>query len=297
MNTPEKDLTNAIDLAGVVGDLDSITALLGRVASVSVRGSTLSKSTLTAESAPNDDVIDAFLDFLVVRGYADEHKGTQNTVNPDFERVLSLLHRARNAKQVLDIDAEKRSHSSADFVCTLPSEDPSFRDIDPVDFGMQQVTTKLLSMCRTAESELVLTSPFLEAEGIDWLLPGLRGALERDVDVTLITRELNSGQPNREAIADLFESQVNEAGELHVYDYYEPSDDGGFPKYTLHSKVLVVDDAEAYVGSANFTKYGFSRNLEIGAVVTGSRVDRLSSLLAHVVGHGAYEVKQLHPRD
>lgn len=115
--------------------------------------------------------------------------------------------------------------------------------------------------------------------------------------MTLITRELNSGQPNRDAIADLFDTQVGEDGELHVYDYYEPADDKDYPKYTLHSKVLVVDAAEAYVGSANFTKYGFSRNLEIGVVVSGSRVDQLSSLLAHVVDHGAHEVERLHSRD
>ena len=297
MASLDDSLRDAVALAGVVGDLNSITALLGCVATESIEQPTLSASTLAEESALDRGVIDAFLDFLVVKGYAEERTGAQNSVNPDFEQVLRLLQQARVAKQAIDQNAEERRYSSAEFVCTLPSEDPGFQDLDPVDFGMQQVTTQLLSMCRNAESELVLTSPFLETEGVEWLLPGLQGALERGVNVTLITRELNSGQPNRAAVADLFGSQIGEDGELHVYDYYEPSPSGEYPLYTLHSKVLVVDDTQAYVGSANFTKYGFSQNLEIGVIVKGHEVERLSSLLAHVVDYGADEVRHIESSD
>lgn len=288
----EQEVVDAVNLAEIIGDRDSITALLGEVATASTERPIITADSLR-EGSPvlDDEVVETFLDFLVVRGYANEDSETPDAVVPDFDRVFDLLIRGRVAVRVLEVAAGQRHRTSVEFVCTLPSRDPSFEDVDPVDFGMQQITTQLLSMCRNAEDELVLTSPFLESEGMEWLLPGLRGALERGVDVSLISRQLQTGQPNRQAVEDLFSSQTDVSGRLSVYDYYEPSADGSHPEYTLHSKILISDERKAYVGSANFTKYGFTENLEVGVVVSGSQVRRLVDLLANITSRGTNEIQ------
>jgi phosphatidylserine/phosphatidylglycerophosphate/cardiolipin synthase-like enzyme len=38
---------------------------------------------------------------------------------------------------------------------------------------------------------------------------------------------------------------------------------------TFHAKVLLADDDEAYVGSANMTKWSFEQSLELGVLVRG----------------------------
>ncbi|MCA3100961.1 MAG: hypothetical protein ING77_07815 [Rhodocyclaceae bacterium] len=48
---------------------------------------------------------------------------------------------------------------------------------------------------------------------------------------------------------------------------------------TFHAKVVLADDSEAYVGSANMTKWSFEQSLELGVLVRG----RAARTLARVV--------------
>lgn len=48
---------------------------------------------------------------------------------------------------------------------------------------------------------------------------------------------------------------------------------------TFHAKVLIADDDEAYVGSANMTKWSFEQSLELGVLVRG----RAARTIARVV--------------
>jgi len=68
-----------------------------------------------------------------------------------------------------------------------------------------------------------------------------------------------------------------------VYDYYEPDPNSEKPLYTLHSKVIIADEQEAYIGSANFTNYGLSQNLEVGVILRGEEVSDLQSIFTGVI--------------
>lgn len=286
MNSPNT-LGDATDLAQLLGDTETITQLLSVVALNSTQKVPLSAETVVNQSSSvNRELADLFFQFLLSRGYATRGE-TPEVIEINGEDCINLLSDCRRSINVLDYVDKRTEQVAIDFVCTLPENDPGFSDLDPVDFGMRQITTRLLTLCRNASDELVLTSPFLEVEGMDWLLPGLEGALERGVDLTLVSRQLQPGQPNHTAVQRLFEIAEGHDGQLAVYDYYEPEEDGKHPKYTLHSKILIADQRTAYVGSANFTKYGFSQNLEIGVVIQAPAVESLNSVVAHVVGDTA----------
>lgn len=280
---------DAVDLAQLLGDPETITQLLSVVASNSSREAPLTPETVLNETTSvGRELADLFLEFLLSRGYATSADATR-ALNIDSQCV-DLLSDCRVAIAVFNHVDDGPDRTTIDFVCTLPENDPGFGDSDPVDFSMRQITTRLLTLCRSASDELLLTSPFLEFEGINWLLPGLEAALERGVDLTLVSRQLEPGEPNYTAIQRLFEIAESHAGRLSVYDYYEPQLDSEYPKYTLHSKILIADRDSAYVGSANFTKYGFSRNLEIGVVVQAPGVESLHSAVAHLVDETATRV-------
>lgn len=282
-------LDDAVDLAQLLGSETDPTEVLGVFASRRTVGRPLRPQELaaTADTIEQTDA-EMLLGFLQTRGYGNELPGGK--VDIAYDECIDLLMTTRNVQRVLERVEATRETPTIELVCTLPSRDPTFRTTDPVDFEMQQITTRLLSLCRNATEELVLTSPFLEIDGMEWLLPGLEGALERGVDLTLVSRELRQGQPNHDAVRELLSISQGQPGELHVYDYYEPSDDGQAPKYTLHSKLLVADRSIAYVGSANFTRYGFQENLEIGVVVKDKTVKSLTDLVAHLVAESAVEV-------
>jgi len=284
-------ISDGTRLAQLLGPDASPTELLGVVASHADKDGPLTVGRIVDETSFNGDLATSVFDFLLSRGYATEGSAT-GAVWLALPDCVDLLVATRTAHRVVKQTQADADAVNVEFVCTLPENDQGFEDLDPVDFDMQQITTRLLSLCRDASEELVLTSPFLEIEGMDWLLPGLKGALERGVDLTLVSRELRSGQPNHDAVRELFDIAAGLPGQLEVYDYYEPNADDRHPKYTLHSKLLVADRSAAYVGSANFTKYGFAENLEIGVVVKAPAVRALYSVVAHLVANSGVRVER-----
>lgn len=285
MADKKPDLEDAVDLALLLGDTRTIDSIIaGVVRSASLRDEQADDDLAEVTEGIESNVVYMFLGFLEIRGYIASPTGS---LSEQYEVCMDLLTDSRRARKVLDTELDDRNHLSFEFVCTLPSQDPAFEDYDPIDFGMQQITSRLLNLCRESEESLVLVSPYLEVSGMDWLFPGLEGALERGVDLTLVSRELNEGEPNFRAIERLVAVAEECDGELTVYDYYQPRPDSDKPLYTLHSKVLLADDSTAYLGSANFTKYGFSENLEVGVVLQGSKVNQLAELLSHVIKNNA----------
>lgn len=288
----EQRLVDSVDLAQLLGSDSAPTKLLGVVANRAPEGRPLSADEIVDATDTLDRTLaTAFIEFVQSRGYA-TLSPDGNSVEIDYDACIELLTKTRKARRLLDHVEETSETANAEFVCTLPTNDPSFGPVDPVDFGMQQITTRLLSLCRDATDEIVLTSPFLEVDGMGWLLPGLEGALERGVDLTLVSRQLRPGQPNHDAVQELFSIASGTPGTLEVYDYYKSRRDSSHPEYTLHSKLLVVDQSTAYIGSANFTKYGFAENLEVGVVVEATGVASLIDLVAHLITESGVRVRR-----
>lgn len=288
MPDKQPQLEDAVDLALLMGDTDTIDLIFaGVVRAVNSKNQQTNRDLIEITEPLKSDVVETFVEFLETRGYV---SSPTDMLECRYEVCVDLLMDSRRARKVLDEKAEEKEPSSFEFVCTLPSQDPAFVDRDPVDFGMQQITSRLLNLCRESDESLLLVSPYLEVSGINWLFPGLEGAMERGVDLTLVSRELREGEPNFKAIERLVGVAEECEGELTVYDYYQPRSDSDKPLYTLHSKVLVADDDTAYLGSANFTKYGFSENLEVGVVLDGDKVDQLTTLLSYLIETSAVKV-------
>jgi phosphatidylserine/phosphatidylglycerophosphate/cardiolipin synthase-like enzyme len=51
-----------------------------------------------------------------------------------------------------------------------------------------------------------------------------------------------------------------------------------------HLKLLIVDGVRAYIGSANITYAGLTKNYEVGALVDGTAVEVYELLLDEVLG-------------
>lgn len=280
-----RSVEDAVDLATLVGDPSSIDAAVGVFATARSRSDPVDSKLLQGEAQGlSRDDADSLIAFLHSRGYASDEGSDVISGGQDLDRSLDLLIETRRVHETMEYTLSTRTRQEFELVCTLPSRDPAFDGRDPVDYEMGQITTRLLELCGRAEEHLLLTSPFLERGGVDWLLPGLEGALERGVDVTLVSRELEAGGANLKALSQLLDrARQSENGSLSVYDYYEGGQGDEPPVYTLHSKLLVVDRSAAYVGSANFTSYGFGENLEIGVVVRGDTVSELCRLVDAVV--------------
>lgn len=209
------------------------------------------------------------------------------------DKIIEPLTGAREMLAAANHIESNRDPERFELVCTLPDSDPSFEEYHPVDFGLEQITSKLLELCGTANRRIVLFSPFLNRGGLEWLVPGLESAIERGVSVELVSKQLDEGSANNHALSSLIEMDQHDVpGSLHIYDYFQaaPESESDYPAYTLHAKMILVDRTAGYIGSANFTDHAFTRYLELGAILYGDQISKMSELADRIIENSAKRV-------
>jgi len=140
------------------------------------------------------------------------------------------------------------------------------------------ITGRLVDMIATATGTVTLVNPFFTGDGLDLLLDAMVGAVERDIELRLLTRDVNHGNgSNRTEVTRLFEA-VQQTGKTENFGIFEV-DKQQFPDASLHAKVTVVDRSRAYVGSANFTDQSLQNAVELGLYVEGGPVKRIAEYL------------------
>lgn len=149
----------------------------------------------------------------------------------------------------------------AELVLTLP---------DLKGNSLYQSETRTTVGCLTqllveAQQNVVIAAPFMQkGHGISQgpIAIALEAALARGVDVDILG--------TRDGLATLSIERLCRRSTARL-TLWEPSKHVSDPKKLgSHAKFCVVDGESAYVGSANFTGPGLSRQLEMGVMVHGS---------------------------
>ena len=131
----------------------------------------------------------------------------------------------------------------------------------------------LIGLANRAETRLRLAAPFMDIQGIGYLMDSLAVATLRRVEVEIVRPV--SGRREDDALAALL-AGVRANGDKNFLVVLEPLEGIPFP----HLKVMSVDGKTAYVGSANFTAAALEgRNLEFGVLVVGEPVRVLDGFL------------------
>jgi HKD family nuclease len=189
----------------------------------------------------------------------------------DGKQLENIVRRAFFYGQ---IDSSFRAQLSMDtpiLLATVPQHLSQNMDGENQFEDLFSTIHKLITDSR---QEIILASPFFEEEGVNMLATTLQYAIRRGVKVKIITRRTSE---NTTIIKKLISSIDGSSREnLFIYEYKEKLDGESF---TFHAKVLVADRSKAYLGSANFTQYGFERNIELGVLLKGKQVKPLYSLL------------------
>lgn len=137
--------------------------------------------------------------------------------------------------------------------------------------GMTPTRDGFVALAKRAKQSLVVASPFLNRDGLDWAFD-----LFDEAPVTqkiLIVRGLGQTavllRTRRQEI-------VMQRG-ISVLDYCVPMIEGiGYE--TFHAKIVLADEVEAYVGSANMLINDF-QSVEFGVVVEGGPVIEIAALV------------------
>ena len=129
----------------------------------------------------------------------------------------------------------------------------------------------ILGLIDSSTRSAAVASPFIDHEAAAILGPALAAALARGVDVLLVT-QIEEKVPAVRALVAAVPRGVRGALHVHHAEIEQP-----WP----HMKAVVVDEAAAYVGSANLTGNALlGHNLELGVLIRGD----LSVLQAIIAG-------------
>ena len=69
---------------------------------------------------------------------------------------------------------------------------------------------------------------------------------------------------------------------IEIKDYYGFDNEKNKQIFSIHAKILIRDETEAYVGSANITTTSMNTNLELGLRISGSSVLNLVEIFNEI---------------
>lgn len=180
--------------------------------------------------------------------------------------------RVYSSKQHMDRAFRKQETTSEpELVATLPeqvwSSNPAISD----------TRGKLRDLIRGTERELVVVEPFIDSFFVEIYSDDFRDLAQRGCRVRLITRKIDKGSEAQKALLRLYEIFATRRpfnGSLDVYEHWYPFHARNGQNYQfvgLHAKV-VLNEHEAYIGSANWTEYSLGNNVEFGICLTNPMV-------------------------
>lgn len=196
------------------------------------------------------------------------HLRQKQYIGPDaVDSRTESLHQIESLVEVLQT---RNSEPETDILATVPDDGA----IDASEFG--NLLSEVMEVIKKAESQLWLVSPFLSEPAFNRLEPALRTAVDRGATINLLTRYLTYGDENAEynrTFAQNVLDNTHIAPHSTIYEYVDEE-----TWVTFHAKVIIADEKEAYLGTANVTGTGFLTNLELGAIFRDETVSDLSAL-------------------
>jgi len=139
----------------------------------------------------------------------------------------------------------------------------------------------ILDVIASAESRLVLASPFWDSETLSELTPLLERRMESGVDVTALGRfrqkEMISLSANLQKL--MHHPNFRAVSWFNVVN-------GAVS--TFHFKTVIADGGQkAYLGTANLTASGLRSRLEVGSIWSGDIAHGLAALVDTVISIGS----------
>lgn len=151
--------------------------------------------------------------------------------------------------------------------------------------GVRSTVPVIIEMLTGASASVLLLSysVWLKQSRINSVLDRLAELSSAGVDVTWIVDVRYRDGHNLKEITSYWPSGRRQP---RLFGWRDVDDEIA----KLHAKVLIVDDEDALVTSANLTGHGLTSNLELGLRVQGQPARELSAHLHHLIAVGAFEL-------
>jgi phosphatidylserine/phosphatidylglycerophosphate/cardiolipin synthase-like enzyme len=138
----------------------------------------------------------------------------------------------------------------------------------------------------SAKFRLVIVVPYLSPAGVSSLRSAMAVAVQNGAWIRILTGELNDTEGwNRRALRDLVEGVE---GALIRNRIRILTGTQALP-ILFHAKLIIADGERGYLGSANLTGSGLSKNFEVGTALGMSQAEALDTLVSFFEAQGLIE--------
>ncbi|MBY5591660.1 hypothetical protein HFO49_30080 [Rhizobium leguminosarum] len=136
--------------------------------------------------------------------------------------------------------------------------------------AMTETVDAFRHLARKAQRRLVVMTPYIDAVGCTWVLDMFANTSARErVLILQSADQLKKFGVDEDALR-------SSATQILIYG-------GGGTDETFHSKIVLADGSDAYVGSANLLSRSKMANLECGLIVEGQVVSSIAILVEAIL--------------
>ena len=201
-------------------------------------------------------------------------------VYPDL--LHQRIHDVGMAKSILArIKLKNQQSGHIELAATLPDNflvnSQSLSTISSLSSALHRLITE-------AEQEIHILNPYFEQIGFDRLSSALLAAARRGVSITVVTSQLSDAtSPNYRVLKRVAE-QARIQGLIKQFDFRNYQyNTGNRVLPVAHAKIVFIDEAKGYIGSANLTEYGMACNLEVGVILDGPETEKLKQIFEGIL--------------
>ena len=143
----------------------------------------------------------------------------------------------------------------------IPKARISVTGIDPESLPVHVLDTNqtFLELIRTARTKIIIMGYRFTEHGDDHFIEMLEEALKNGKRLYLLTDHIYGQNSHLRKFFAKMLRQHN--GKFRLWTYEDNEDT------IMHIKSMVIDNDRVYLGSANFSRRGITKNIELGAVI------------------------------
>lgn len=148
------------------------------------------------------------------------------------------------------------------------------------------------ALFEAAKNHIFICSPFMDNKGFSLFEGIIREKLQQGIILKILTRigKKNNNSRMRE-ISRIYEKIKFFKNQVFIYDYlFEKTNR---LQSSIHSKIIIVDDQRAYLGSGEIRENSFRKNFELGLILEGEMVSDISTIFEKICSFS----QQIYGRD
>ena len=201
----------------------------------------------------------------------------------NIEEIMGIS--GQKLGRIITLLEEQKEHVTinAMFAAGLVAKSRYEKESDEVEIvwtGPQKIGTDVRrteptinQLLRSAKKKVTIID-YRITVGAEEIIEQLNSCLDDGVEIDLI---VDDDRKNRKHIRKCF-SEINTVRPRIFYREGEES-----KMYKVHAKVIVIDDTEMLIGSANLTHHGTEVNFELGVLIRGPIAKEMRNLLEKMI--------------